>query len=194
MCESTSFDINKLSTLPSICNLKAHINLKGLSSCIKQLNLSLEGKEKNQVRNYIVVREKFIYTIFPRHGYINVSNIKNWEELLEVLPHFANSFNVDIYQISEQRLKVDNTTSGGHFRRQINLVKLKELFNNNIDQQFPKAVFHYDRNRFPGAFLKSKSLGTAVLHTSGGYSIIGAKSQKDIDFIYSWMCAYIAKL
>lgn len=184
----------KTNTLPSISHLKAHINLKGLDSCIVQLNASLASKEKSCIRNYIVVREKFIYTIFAKHGYINISNIRNWCELIEVLPHFATFFNIDISKISNQLLVVDNTTSSGHFGKKINLVKLGKLFAERKEQTFPKALFHYDRNRFPGAFLKSKQSGTAVVHTSGGYSIVGAKCHKDVQAIYFWILAYIQRL
>lgn len=80
---------------PTTNHIKAHISLKGLPNCIKQLSQALkEKKNKKRKRNFIVLKEFYTYTIFPACGFINIANIKNWEDLKNIVPAFASSFGI----------------------------------------------------------------------------------------------------
>ena len=173
---------------PSISHIKAHIDLKGLDACISQLKQSLGDKEKKKKHNFFIVKERFTYMIYDKRGYINIANIKHWDELLNVARVFATSFRLDEEKLTSDRLQVDNITASGDFCRKINLLELNKHFcEKRADLTFPNAIYQYRRNRFPAAFIKTRQCGTVILHSSGRYCIVGAKNLTDLASIYKWI-------
>lgn len=185
-----------IQSLPSISHIKAHIDLKGLESCISQMQCALQTKRKEKKQNFLIVRERFTYMIYEekRRGYVNIANIKSWEELAEVVPTFAASFNIDPAEQSTLTLKVDNITASGNFYKKVNLMQANYYFNNMSDATFPQAVYQYRRNCFPAAFIKTRQCGTVILHSSGRYCIVGAKNLQSLEDIFKWIYAHICKL
>jgi TATA-box binding protein (TBP) (component of TFIID and TFIIIB) len=171
-------------------HIKAHINLKGLPYCIDQLRCSLSNRSKKakRTRNIVVVREKFTWTIFPSCGFVNVTNIKNWDDVDNVIPSFANSFDISERDIIN-RLTIDNSTSTIDSKRPINLIALQNIFA-QLDlrrSSFPLSVFEFDRDIFPGAFFKSKQCGTIVVFGSGKLNVMGATCLNDIKMLYQFI-------
>lgn len=180
---------------PLISHIKAHIDLKGLQSSIYNLKGALKQKECVRRQNFSIVRERFTYMIYEDRGYVNVANIKHWEELLDVLPVFCTSFNIDITKLPADRLQVDNITASGSFFKRIDLIQLNSYFNNKPpSSQFPLTVCQFWRKRFPAVFLKTRQSGTVIVHNSGCYCIVGAKNLENLSSIYKWICAFICEL
>ena len=177
---------------PIISHIKAQIDLKGLDSCILQLAKSLREKPKVKKYNFYVVKERYTYMIFEKRGFINIANIKSWEDLANVLPSFEKSFSIKTVKLASSMLKVDNITASGVFPARINLVGLNDHFSKAPPSaQFPKAIYQYSRNRFPAAFIKTRQCGTVILHATGRYCIVGAKDLADLENIYTWIHALI---
>jgi TATA-box binding protein (TBP) (component of TFIID and TFIIIB) len=177
-----------------ICHIKAQIDMEGLDSCMAQVVESLQEKEKEDKNNFSIVRERFTYLVYPKRGFINVCKIGNLEEYSTVMHTFAKSFKVDERELSASRIKIDNITASGSFQRKVNLNELNSYFNRNpLLLPFPKTVYHYNRNRFPAAFIKTRQGGTVAIHSSGKFFIVGTKNTKQIDTVYKWICAIISK-
>ena len=188
-------DMQAAHNLPLISNIKAQIDLKGLDACICQLSDSLQRKEKVKKHNFFVVKERFTYMVYEKRGFINVTKIRNWEELFTVMLAFAESFKIDQTKLGSERLKVDNITASGNFKRNVDLNKLNIYFNKRpSNAPFPKTIYQYGRNRFSGAFVKTRQSGTVIVHKSGKYIIVGSKTVEQVNSIYQWIYAIIQKL
>lgn len=181
-------------------HLKAHIDLNGLPSCIRQLQCSLRHLEKRgkatRKRNMVVVRERehaFTYTIFPGCGYINVANIKSWKHVENIIPSFAATFDIEEQHLAN-RLIVDNSSNVVDWQRPINIIALEQTIAQLDLRQslFPESEFELVREVFPGGFFKTKQKGTGtiVIHGTGKCLVMGATG---IDRI-KVLCQFITRL
>jgi TATA-box binding protein (TBP) (component of TFIID and TFIIIB) len=163
-------------TTPEIRNIKAHFSIKK-----KNLKHYLHAKcDLKQIsikfyHNFFVIREKYVYIIWYKCGFVNVTKIKSENDIICALNHFCTTF--DIYNVSDGII-VDNITASGKINQFINLKKLSAFL---IDQHFE---IKYNKFKFPAIFVKIYKFGTLTIFGSGSFNIIGCRSMTDLSAVY----------
>lgn len=175
------------STSPKINNLKVHLVLTALGT--QHLKKVLVFKEKKSYNNFDVVREGYTYIIFPESGFINITGVKGFSELTLITPKFCQVFGLKPSDIATD-VVVDNISASGNFRQRVNLTQLQAVVNAK------RSTFstHFDRNFFPGAFCKTRGLGTLTLFPSGRYVVVGSQCLEQVETIFQEMSAIIKML
>ena len=171
---------------PKVNNLKGHILLTERGA--RQLRETLMTKEKTKHNNFVVVKEKHTYIIFPDIGFVNITGIKDFSLLELIVPQFCETFSVRGEDVTSQ-LVIDNVSAAGDFHCRIDLFRLQQKI--NLPEQRRHFSFHLDRNFFPGAVCKSVGLGTITVFPSGKYVIVGARCQAHVNGIFQKMRALI---
>jgi TATA-box binding protein (TBP) (component of TFIID and TFIIIB) len=169
---------------PIINNVKAHIVVN--QTCIKKIKEQLFLKETKTYHNYLVIRDKYTYIVFPKKGHINITGIKNIFEIDNVIDNFCEDFKLNRNLITNC-LKIDNISAGGDFGKKLNVGAIQEKLN----REKTEFTVKFDRNYFPGAFCKTFDVGTIIIFRSGKYVIVGAKCQEDVKKIFHMMLAHI---
>jgi TATA-box binding protein (TBP) (component of TFIID and TFIIIB) len=172
---------------PKVKNIKGHVQVSRLA--VNQLTLSLKGKRFKQYHNFLCVYDRYTYIIFPKRMYVNITGVKNFEELPSVIPNFCKDFNIDIGLI-ESNFVIDNLTASGHFGKSLNLADIQEYLN---EGESPPFTVSYDRDIFPGAYCKHR-LGTISLFATGRFNILGVKCSQEIEEVFTSMLAITNKL
>ena len=159
----------KILLQPKISNIKGHVKLGELS--LKQLQANLKEKEFVRHGNYISLKGKYSYVIFPKNGYVNVTGIRKIEEISCVLHNLCLDFSLDRDLIVSDFI-IDNTTATGNLEKRINLSTLQEYIVTKPSCDFTVS---YNRDIFSGAFIKSCFGPTVIIFSSGKYNILGSK-------------------
>ena len=180
----------KQTTAPKINNLKAHIVLT--ESGIYCLEEALRRVEKKCYNNYVVVKDKLTYIIFPKKGFVNITGIKTFSKLPQVVPEFCAFFDINASDVSN--IIVDNVSASGNFLRRVNLANLQKKINGEGFKNRKFFSCHFDRNFFPGSFCKTQGFGTLTLFSSGKYVVVGSKCLEQVDRIFQEMSVVISTL
>ena len=144
-----------------------------------------------QYHNFCVIRGKHTYIVFTNNGVVNITGVRCLCLMAEAIKDFCLKFCVDETKISQPI--IDNITATGHFRRPINLFKLKQLINNNGNTSKITSVTS-NCERFPSAFCRAVGLATCSIFQEGSYNIIGAKCRREIQELMKHMRVLIQKL
>jgi TATA-box binding protein (TBP) (component of TFIID and TFIIIB) len=179
-------------TAPKVNNLKGHILLTACGA--QQLRETLLiYKEKKTHNNFVVVKAVHTYVIFPNKGFVNITGVKGFSLLNQIIPQFCATFSVRGEDVSSQQPVIDNISAAGDFDRWIDLTRLQQLI--NLPEEGRRQFsFHLDRNFFPGAVCKSPGLGVITIFKSGKYIVVGAKCQEHVDSIFQKMRVLIEAL
>lgn len=141
-------------------------------------------------RNFVVIREGgFVFILFYRSGYVNVTGVKSHATLPLALSCFATLFGLRSSELDRVAV-VDNLTLSGHFGREVDLEALGRAVENGDgggDVSFSVDCFSY----FPGVFVRFRDLGTAICFRSGSYVIIGCRTTCQARDIFSRVTALI---
>lgn len=172
-------------TAPKINNLKVHILLTEVGTEVLKASL-LARKEKKSYNNFYVVKDGFTYIIFSNKGFVNITGIRGYAQLGGVIPHFCLVFDLNPSHICSDII-IDNISAAGNFYQRVNL----NILWGRVGDFF---CVSYNRNRFPGAFCKTKKIGTLTLFPSGLYVIVGCKKAEQVEEIYRKMLAIIPTL
>ena len=188
---------------PQINNIKGHITLQGngitqLRKELEQNNSSVWRKidpkrRKDAEKNFIVVKDQHrqTYIIFPHKGFVNITGVKNYSAICEVIPKFCETFRLCSSDVSQPVLVIDNISAAGNFHKTVNLSRLQKKINTSEEKLFS---VHCNRQYYPGAFCKRKGVGTITVFASGKYVIVGAKCREDVTTLAQLMHAVICKL
>ena len=161
-------------------------------------------------RNFLVLRpecNKFVFTIFPRSGHVNVSGVKDFSLIPTVLDYFNTVFRTCV---SLHKVVIDNSTASGYLQPtltklpQLDFLNLRQLQQylvhskagiNLLDGQSKlKCHLSLRPHYFPGGVFKSdKSTCTVILFTSKKYIIVGAKCEREICETQKSLCAIITQ-
>jgi TATA-box binding protein (TBP) (component of TFIID and TFIIIB) len=185
--------MGEVRTRPVVYNLKVHILLtKEGAEHLKNALKTVEAKFHN---NFAVVRAEHTYIIFPEKGFVNITGIKGFSQLDNVITQFCQVFNLVKEEVASEII-VDNVSAAGDFARRVNLVLLQQTFNKQRREGEKTRFFsaHFDRNFFPGAACKTRGFGTLTVFTSGKYVIVGAKCMEHVERLFQEMSAAISKL
>lgn len=164
----------------SVSNVKVHFNV-GKSIDIPEHLQSFAVHHSN----FLTLRlNKFVCTIFPKNGHVNISGIQNFKQIKEAVQEINNQFGFDI---REDNIVVDNSTASGHLKRRIKLFQLKRF----SDKE--NVIISIRPHYFPSALIRSKRLSsdrrTTILFANGKFIIVGSKSPGEIDSTFKQLCA-----
>jgi len=176
---------------PRINNLKVHLVLT--ESGNEKLKTLLPFKcNSKQYSNFGVVKDRHTYIIFS-NGFVNITGVKDFTELTEVIPRFCQLFELTRSEIASDVI-VDNISAAGNFQRRVDLTQLQRIVNQRKTQHSTFFSVHFDRNFFPGAFCKTRGLGTLTLFPSGKYVVVGSKCLEHVEKIFQQMCVLMPLL
>jgi TATA-box binding protein (TBP) (component of TFIID and TFIIIB) len=175
-------------TSPIINNIKARIQLK--NDDLKELQETLSvWKKVKKYRNFLVIKERFTYTIWPASGTVNIIGLKNLDDVAKAVSEMCREFKIDVTRIRSE-LVIDNVCASGHFGKTINLLHLEI-------QLYKNKRFNVDLNRMyrPGAVCRTYArIGTIIVFSSGAYIIVGAKCLENVKTLFQKMIAVIKTL
>ena len=129
-------------------------------------------------RAFFVFRSCYVYIIFFS-GHINVTGLKTLDHIPLCMEHIKKKLQLDTFEMSPA--KVDNICASGKIP-QHNISMNNIMENAKLSRCF-KSI-HYDRDGFPGCFLKH-SLGTIILFKSQKYVIVGVDTVAKLNTIYT---------
>jgi TATA-box binding protein (TBP) (component of TFIID and TFIIIB) len=186
-------------TLPKINNLKGHIRVN--KECVERIRSTLKlnvkkWKKNKEYHNFIVVKDKYSYIIFPRSKkgcYINITGIKSFEDVKNVIPELCDTFQLSPIQVKGE-VVIDNVSANGDFGRKLHLPQIQEVINGENEKDGNTFSTSFDRNYFPGAFCKTLTIGTIIIFPSGKYVIVGSRCAAEVQQVYQMMLAVIQKL
>lgn len=163
-----------------VTNIK--LSIKSNNYCLdtvqkKCKDLSINIKLFN---NFIVIKNCFTYIIFKKsskkHGFenhINVTKIDSFDKIPSTIA-ILKKLQPDIVL---KPVRIDNITVSYNFKRFINIPIISEIAS-------PKFFVTFNKETFPGLFLKSKeNYGTAILFYTGKCVLLGSKNLDDVDNI-----------
>ena len=164
---------------PIIKNIKLHFKIdRNKTHHVLKRSREIQILHPSKVaiyQNFLVYREKYIYTVFGGSGYINVTKVKTFEDIPPCITNFCDIFHLSLHQL-QPSLGIDNITASGSLRRKLDL--------NSLRSAFSQHKFKYNPNSFPGCFVKFKDLGSIIIFKNGSYSIVGAKCKAHVTQIY----------
>lgn len=193
---------------PQTANVKLHFTVRSddggrwLEEALKRRRIPVVS-----YRNFFVFRltaspPPFVYTIFPRCRFVNVSGVKDFDHVQQAVDVFNETFKTSV---KVEETVVDNSTSSGrlvcarhHPLGRLSLPRLKRCLdaaNQSVPREqrlhlglrpfsFPGGVL-----RFGGSGGSNGGKGSAILFTNAKYVIVGAKSAEAVRRVHKRICA-----
>ena len=130
--------------------------------------------------NFVVLRKHFVYIIFHQSGFINVTKLKNLDEVRQAVCDFH--IWIDWQQQQPHSFTVDNITASGRLGKAIPLLRLKRHFTTS------QIRVTFKPELFAGLSIKYNTFelrGTIILFETGSYTIVGVKTCADVQKVYS---------
>ena len=179
-------------------NVKLHLKLSG-SVSHEELSSILNSSNAIRHNNYYILREshsKVVYSVFPKSGFVNITGVKNFEDVENVLRMFNTRFGLNV---SPCELITDSSTASGRIVDQnseestiiIDLEHIKHIV--DTESIFTDINASLSPASFPGIVIRSKSTPTCLIFTSGRFIIVGGKSKQSITAGYQQICAIMEK-
>lgn len=148
-----------------ITNVKVSLKIEPIS-----LDNVKECK-KSMKKNFLVVREKYTYSIYKTSktsntNHINITGIPSLNKIEDSINNLHNF--LDFKLLSS---KIDNIIANFKLKNCIDLISICEK------KKFP--IIKYNSELFPGAFVKFDK-GSAILFHTGSVVVMGCKSEEDL--------------
>jgi TATA-box binding protein (TBP) (component of TFIID and TFIIIB) len=180
--------VNKLKTLLDIVRRLNTIN----KTARKKRRTKKKKEIFKQCHNFIVIRGKYVISIFLNSGAVNITGIPSFKKISSAVKYFCHLFRINQRQLTP--LIIDNITASGDFNQKVNLKQLKHFINGNCEKSIVTSAT-FNTQRFPGCICRTFSrIGTCTVFRSGKYNIVGAKCLKHIRRITREMIVLIHKL
>ena len=165
----------------------------------EELSSILNSSNAIRHNNYYILREshsKVVYSVFPKSGFVNITGVKNFEDVENVLRMFNTRFGLNV---SPCELITDSSTASGRIVDQnseestiiIDLEHIKHIV--DTESIFTDINASLSPASFPGIVIRSKSTPTCLIFTSGRFIIVGGKSKQSITAGYQQICAIMEK-
>lgn len=142
--------------------------------------------------NFITLRSTpYVFVIFAKSGHVNVSGIRNFEDIKNIIPKIKDQLCVDV---QESDIVIDNSTASGQISNiNLNFHKLqKQAIANNV-------LVILRPHFFPSALIRQKKTseriikGTIILFQNGKFIIVGCKSYSAIEETFKQLCVLTTK-
>lgn len=171
-----------------IRNIKVSIQVKQQFLNIVEENCLNRGISIKKHNNFIVLYNKFVYTIFreskDQTNHINITKIPSFDIIQESLDFLSTELSFDIIPNS---LKIDNITGSLNLNKKLVLCELIEKTKKYTTHE--KIILSYNNEKFPGLFMKvslsTKKIGTIIVFTSGKIVFVGCKTVSDLECLTS---------
>lgn len=183
----------------SVKNVKVHIHIGSpisIPDCLQSFT--------KVYSNFVVVRlDGLVFVIFRKNGYINVSGIRHFSAIKDVVLSINFHFGLNI--VSED-IVVDNSTASGRLRshhidlRSIHNSPLADKFNISIrPYYFPSAIIRDKsqpnfKSTHQRRYKKSENFATCILFSNGKFIIVGGKNISMIQDSFHQLCALTSTL
>ena len=174
---------------PKISNVKGHFRLP--SSILARFQQKLRHKRTVRFGNYVSLKERYAYIIFPQNGFVNVTGIKSLKEVSLVVNNFFYDFELDLRFVARTHFVVDSTTATGDFNCRLDLVLLQKYVNSHSDCGLRIT---YNRDRFSGAACRSNIGPCAIIFASGKFNLLGSKNRWQIRNVVLQLNAVMSNL
>jgi len=174
----------------TVKNVKVHVILPHPITIPKHLN-----HVSKHHSNFTVVRVGgFVFIIFPNSGCVNISSIKNFDNIKDAINVFNHHFSTNIQR---EHIVVDNSTASGQLSGE-GIIQLFKLIQSPIVDSARLTVSirpHY----FPSATIRGKPIqvqpkrkqkcrsdfATCIIFSNRKFIIVGGKSINHIDNTFS---------
>jgi TATA-box binding protein (TBP) (component of TFIID and TFIIIB) len=176
-------DVQRVRMFVNVTNIKVSIKLESQSLD------SVENKIKNSVlsykkyNNFIVIKDFFVYTIFRsgknNFNHVNITKIKHFSKVEEAIEKLKN---LD-FNINKKSLKIDNITGSIDLEKEVQIENIIKRVSSNAS--FSNLKISYNNEKFPGLFLKLKSVGTIIIFHSGKVVFVGCKTVENLECLAS---------
>lgn len=163
-----------------ISNVKISVKTRVTPRALQVFKNS-KGFEKETYSFFTHRKEGLLYT-FYFGGHVNVTGIKHKKDIDRLTTYLFDVVNISkIYKIT-----IDNSTVTGKLKRRLfnkneSFTECIRRISNSSDNIFNKIT--YQRQSFPGVFLKINSVGTVVFFSSGKFNIVGCKNCHNLIYI-----------
>ena len=181
---------------PSVCNIKFAFELSNKADLV-----GFFGKcgdecifKSHYIRkygNFFVIRGAYVYTIFHRRGYVNVTGVKRFEDILHSIYNICQLLDIDQSLITSG-VKIHTITSTGFNREPLDHSALSRFFDSKLNRdRFSPCLkrIHFNPEKFP-AFTIFTAFGTALLYPHK-HVFVGARSQSDLDSLHAFACSLL---
>ena len=165
-----------------VVNVKLSIKLQNLEydNIIKLFDES----KINVSPNFIVLFEKFTYTIFrpdSKNGVVhcNITKFRSFSKISEAINLLKALF--PTARIIEK--SIDNITAKNQWNEKVNLEYLFQKLRNICQVK-------YNLQKFPALFIRiphSNRFVTIFVFASGKIVCVGAKTEEELDFVKNWI-------
>jgi len=182
--------IYTVAAAPTISNYKisfhTHHPLRDTLDELYKIGVKLKHGIGFQIRlhhNFAIIRiGRYVYS--PNYsGFINITGIKNLDEIDIAIRTIYTLLDIT-YPTSKDVLqyRVDNISASGSFGWAIALHRIQSFL--ELHPEYP-ASCRYRRHYFPGATVRyHNGGGSAIFFTSGKFTIVGAKTEQQVQRIY----------
>lgn len=179
-----------------VSNIKFHFRL---SSQERRKVVSFINQHQDSIvkpiKNFVVTRlpPSYTFTIFPKHGHVNVTGVENFSHVTSGLCAFNSLFSC---QVEEERVKIDNSTSSARLVTCFGPLNLSQI----CGFSSPLRDFHisFRPHFFPGVVFRHRrghrTKGTNILFASGKFVTVGSKCLFDIQNSQQQLCANIHQI
>ena len=139
---------------------------------------------------YTVALDNYRFTIFPKKGDVNITGVRNFEEIPVAIVEFEQLFKISVPKTT---VIIDNSTASGQmsFCGNINLYSIANILRKEKDnhkRQLNPCKVSVRPETLPCAIIRRKKKSTINIFQSGKYTIVGGKSLYDIEEAYDIIC------
>ena len=160
---------------PEIRNVKIAIKVdisKYCPSVLKRRTIET-GVNTKHYHNFSIIRTQYVYSVFWKSGYINITKIPDLHGIEKAVSHISSILSIDRDHI--QPHTIHNICASGDFSRTFNLSRLKKALSKEKDINVSRNL-----SAFPALFLRYPNLGTCVLFQNGKYSLVGVNEDRKL--------------
>ena len=155
-------------------NIKVSYKISNLHVSDLLTELKIKKLDYSETSKYIIIRTNFTYIICKTKNnlinHVNVSKIPHFHVINDAILFFKDSICENLKLISKN-IFIDNITATFKHNENINLKNIL-----NINKHLP---IKYNKEKFPGLFLKLSKCTLLIFHT-GKVNSVGCKSAQDL--------------
>ena len=180
-----------VASLPIIRNVKIHFNVCDKEKLEREIKLLEKSSNANvkSYHNFLVYKGQYTFIFFCTSGTVNITGIKQFEEIAIAVNFFCTQFNFCLEEIGE--VVIDNSTASGSFGIPINLRNLKNELFRSIGSSVDVSL---NPEYFPSVVCRSSGIGTCLVFANGKYCIVGAKCFEHVMRLFYRMDATILSI
>ena len=164
-----------------VSNVKIHFKLH------RRISYPKKPHKYKSYSNFFTCREgKYVFTVFPLKGHVNVSGLLSYDQGFDAVKTFKEIFNIELNE-KDISIIIDNSTASGQLKGYNTLLLPKLLLFNPTPftisirpHFFPCALLRAEKN-----FFSDLKPATVILFSNGKFVIVGAKSHRQLVYTFN---------